>query len=83
MSLPLLFYSPILLIGIGYYFDYKDNPEQFMSSLSGGLCYFLVLLLFVMVQKIVFNVGLLLLVAQVALFIIVTLLIKFLVQKEK
>ncbi|EDP97147.1 hypothetical protein U8527_02325 [Kordia algicida OT-1] len=83
MSLPLLFFSPILLIGIGYYFDYKDNPERFMSSLSGGLLYFLALLLFILVQKIAFNVGLLLLVGEVALFIILSLLIKFLLQKEK
>ncbi|QHI37265.1 hypothetical protein IMCC3317_26440 [Kordia antarctica] len=83
MSISLLFFAPILLIGVGYYFDYKDNPAVFMSNLKGGMLYFLALFLFIAIQKVVFGVGLLLLVLQVAVFIIGSFLIKFLIQKGK
>jgi hypothetical protein len=83
MPLSLLFFAPILLIGIGYYLDYKDNPTQFMSDIKGGILYFLGLFVFIMIQKVVFGVGLLLLVLQVAIFIIASLLLKFLIQKGR
>ena len=83
MSLSLLFFAPILLIGIGYYLDYKDNPTVFMSDLKGGMLYFLALFLLIVIQKIVFGVGLLLLALQVAVFIIVPFLVKFLIQERK
>ncbi|MBC8754283.1 hypothetical protein H2O64_06340 [Kordia sp. YSTF-M3] len=79
----ILFFAPILLIGLGYYLDYKDNPARFMSDIKGGMLYFLGLLAFVMIQKIVFGVGLLFLVLQVAIFILASFFIKFLIEKGK
>ncbi len=83
MLLSLLFFAPILLIGLGYYLDYKDNPTRFMSDIKGGILYFLGLLAFVMIQKVVFGVGLLLLVLELAIFIIASFFIKFLIEKKK
>lgn len=83
MSISLFFYVPILFIGVAYYLDYKDNPAQFLSDIKGGILYFLGLLAFMMIQKIVFGVSLLVLVLQVAIFIIASLFIKFLIQKGK
>jgi len=47
------------------------------------MLYFLGLLVFIVLQKIVFGVGLLILVLQVAIFIIASLLVKFLIHKGK
>jgi len=83
MPLSLLFFAPIILIGIGYYFDYKDNPTRFISDIKGGMLYFLGLLVCVLIQKIVFNVSLLVLALQVAIFILLSFFIKILLEKKK
>ena len=79
----LLACTPFFLIGVGYYYDYKQNPKQFTSDIKGGALYMLGILAIVLLEKILFDIGTLYIILQIAFLIILSLWIKYAVQKEK
>ena len=78
----LIFFVPILLIGIGYYYDYKKNPKQFKADIRGGTLYLLGFLVLILIERIVFDVGYIYLALQAAILILLSFCAKYLFQKE-
>lgn len=78
-----LFYASILLIGVAYYFDFKQNPKQFKSDIKGGALYVLGIFVIVILERIVFDVGIIYVVLQIAILIMLSFWIKFSAQEEK
>jgi len=78
-----LFYASILLIGIAYYYDFRQGPTQFKSDIKGGAFYLLGILVFVIVERVVFNIGVIYIILQIAVLIMLSFWIKFSMQKGK
>lgn len=79
----LIFLLPIVLIGVGYYYDYKENPKRFNRDIRGGVLYFLVFFALILIERIVFNVGYLYIVLQIAILILISFCAKYFIQKRK
>lgn len=75
--------APFLLIGVGYYYDFKQNPTQFISDIKGGTLYVLGIFIIILIERIIFDIGIVYAVLQIAVLIMLSFWIKFSAQKEK
>ncbi|WP_046755909.1 hypothetical protein [Kordia jejudonensis] len=78
-----LSYAFLLLIGIGYYYDFRQNPKQFKADIKGGTFYLLGILIIILLERILFTIGIIYIVLQIAVLILISFLIKSVLQKGK
>lgn len=73
----------LIIILIGYFFDYKSNKESFLSDLRGGIFIVSIFGSYALILKLFFDVGILYIIFSIGLEIILLFAIKALIDSNR